>query len=198
MKEVKFKATGVVPLLMHSNRASNPLDAYAKYMKPLQKKRNKTDQDYMEIARVEWEAGLYLHDGIVAIPAENLDRCLWDAAKKTKSGKLYKSGALISEDWIPLDYRGPKIKIKQNGKIPLSELDDFYNHFSHRQMVKVSGQQVLRTRPIFHDWSFTFNIMIDEQVLDERTMERIAETAGRYIGLGEKRPRLGRFEVELI
>ena len=56
MKEVKFKATGVVPLLMHSNRASNPLDAYAKYMKPLQKKRNKTDQDYMEIARVEWEA----------------------------------------------------------------------------------------------------------------------------------------------
>jgi hypothetical protein len=198
MKELQFKVTGVVPLLMHSNRAANPLDAYANFMKPLQKKRNKTDQDYIEISRVEWEAGLYLHDGIVALPAENLDRCLWDASKKTKSGKLYKSGALISEDWIPMDYRGPKIKIKQNGKIPLSELDGFYNHFSHRQMVKVSGQQVLRTRPIFHDWSFTFNIMIDEQVLDERTMERIAETAGRYIGLGEKRPRLGRFEVELI
>ena len=198
MKELQFKVTGVVPLLMHSNRAANPLDAYANFMKPLQKKRNKTDQDYIEISRVEWEAGLYLHDGIVALPAETLDRCLWDASKKTKSGKLYKSGALISEDWIPMDYRGPKIKIKQNGKIPLSELDGFYNHFSHRQMVIVSGQQVLRTRPIFHDWSFTFNIMIDEQVLDERTMERIAETAGRYIGLGEKRPRLGRFEVELI
>ena len=198
MKELQFKVTGVVPLLMHSNRAANPLDAYANFMKPLQKKRNKTDQDYIEISRVEWEAGLYLHDGIVALPAETLDRCLWEASKKTKSGKLYKSGALISEDWIPMDYRGPKIKIKQNGKIPLSELDGFYNHFSHRQMVIVSGQQVLRTRPIFHDWSFTFNIMIDEQVLDERTMERIAETAGRYIGLGEKRPRLGRFEVELI
>ena len=117
MKELQFKVTGVVPLLMHSNRAANPLDAYANFMKPLQKKRNKTDQDYIEISRVEWEAGLYLHDGIVALPAENLDRCLWDASKKTKSGKLYKSGALISEDWIPMDYRGPKIKIKENGEI---------------------------------------------------------------------------------
>lgn len=198
MKELKFKVTGVVPLLMHSNRAANPLDVYAKFMKPLQKKRNKTDQDYMELARIEWEAGLYLHDGIVALPAENLDRCLWDAAKKTKSGKLYKSGALISEDWLPLDYRGPKIKIKQNGEIPLTDLDGFYDRLSHQQMVKVSSQQILRTRPIFHDWCFKFSIMIDEQVLDERTMVKIVETAGRYIGMCEKRPRLGRFEMEAI
>lgn len=196
MKELSFKATGVVPLLMHCNQSANPFNAYAKYQKPLQAKRKKTDIDYQEIARIEWEAGLYLHNGEVALPADNLERCLWDAAKRTKHGKQYKQGAMISTDWFTLDYKGPKIKVKQNGEVPLAELDKYYDHYKHQSMVKVSNQQILRTRPIFHDWSFEFNIMIDDQVLDDRTIVTIIENAGKYIGLCEKRPRLGRFDVE--
>jgi hypothetical protein len=41
-------------------------------------------------------------------------------------------------------------------------------------------------------------ILIDEQVFDERTMTAIIEDAGRFVGLCEKRPRLGRFAVERI
>lgn len=198
MKELCFKLIGTVPLLMHCNRMANPLDIYAKIMKPLTGKRKKTDEDYGEIARIEWEAGLYLKDGVVGLPSENIDRCLWDASKKTKSGKQYKAGCIISEDWLPLDYSGPKIKINNNNEIPVSELDKYFDRFKHQGMVKISNQQVLRTRPIFHDWSLTFHIMVDEQVLDERSVDNIVQTAGRYIGLCEKRPRLGRFDVEKI
>jgi hypothetical protein len=195
MKELNFKAVGIVPLLIHCNKASNPLNNYAKHMKALTAKRKKTDEDFEEIARVEWEAGLYLNDGVVALPSDNLDRCLWDAAKKTKNGKQYKQGVMIMEDWLPLDYSGTKIRVKQNGEIPILELDKFYPNYRHQAMVKVGMQQVLRTRPIFHNWSFLFSIAIDEQVLDERTVVMIVETAGKYIGLCEKRPRLGRFDV---
>lgn len=198
MKELGFKLTGITPLLMHDNKTANPLNAYTQYMKPLTAKRKKTDKDYMDIARIEWEAGLYLHDGVVALPAENIEACFLRAAKRTKNGQNYQSGALVSEDWFPLDYRGPKIKIKQNGEIPIADLDKYYEHFRHQSMVKVGGQQVLRTRPIFHEWSLAVSIMIDEQVFDERTMTSIIEDAGRFVGLCEKRPRLGRFTVEKI
>lgn len=198
MKELGFKITGITPLLMHDNKMANPLNAYTQYMKPLTAKRNKTDKDYMEIARVEWEAGLYLHDGVVALPAENLEACFLKAAKRTKNGQKYQSGAMISEDWFPLDYKGSKIKIKQNEEIPVIDLDKYYEHFRHQSMVKVGGQQVLRTRPIFHDWSLVVLILIDESVFDERTMTSIIEDAGQFVGLCEKRPRLGRFIVEKI
>ena len=68
----------------------------------------------------------------------------------------------------------------------------------HQAMVKIGAQQVLRTRPVFHDWSVVMKIIIDEQVFDERTMISIIEDAGRFVGLCEKRPRLGRFTVEKI
>lgn len=196
MKELKFKLTGMTPLLMHHNKAANPLSAYAQFMKPLTAKRKKTDQDFMEIARVEWEAGLYLHEGEVAIPAENLEACFFRAAKRTKNGVNYQSGAMISEDWFRLDYKGPRIKTKQNRNIPNEELDKYYDSFKHQAMVKIGTQQVLRTRPIFHDWALTISITIDEQVFDERTITSIIEDAGRFVGLCEKRPRLGRFNVE--
>jgi len=198
MKELGFKLVGMTPLLMHDNKMANPLNAYTQYMKPLTAKRNKTDQDHMEIARIEWEAGLYLHDGEVAMPAENLEACFLRAAKRTKNGQKYQSGAMISEDWFPLDYKGKKIKVKQNGNIPNVELDPFYESFKHQGMVKIGTQQVLRTRPVFHDWSLVIMIIIDEQVFDERTMTSIIEDAGRFVGLCEKRPRLGRFTVEKI
>lgn len=198
MKELGYRLIGQTPLLMHNNNMANPLNAYTQHMKPLTAKRNKTDQDHMEIARVEWEAGLYLHDGVVALPAENIEACFLRAAKRTKNGQKYQSGAMVAEDWYELDYKGPKIKVNNTNTIPNAELDKFYDTYKHQCMVKVSNNQVLRTRPIFHEWSLLVTILIDEQVFDERTMTAIIEDAGRFVGLCEKRPRLGRFAVERI
>lgn len=199
MKEVRFKILGRAPLLIHSNKAANPLNYYAKALKHLTSKRKKTDQDYEEIARLEWEAGLYLHKGIVQLPAQNFERCFWDGAKKSKNGKLYQSGAMVTDDYVPLKYDGPSIKTKTNGDdIPNPELDPFYEHHRHQAMVKVGAQQVLRTRPIFHNWSCEVGILFDNTVIDERAIVQVVNDAGRLVGMCEMRPRMGRFEAKYI
>ena len=63
------------------------------------------------------------------------------------------------------------------------------------RMVKVQKQRVMRTRPIFRDRSATFSILLDETQLDPRQVVDILHLAGRYVGLGDWRPRFGRFEV---
>lgn len=62
---IKFRITlhGINPLLMHNSRLSNPLDPNAKAMKKVSGKRQKTDEDHAELARLEHAGSLY-HDPI--------------------------------------------------------------------------------------------------------------------------------------
>lgn len=199
MEELKIKLVGTVPLLMHNNQGANPLSPYAQAQKALTSKKKKTDQDYMEIARLEWEGGLYMKNGVVVIPAKCLERCFMEGAKKSKNGKLYQSGAMVDDDFCELSYSGQKIKIQVNGTNPLPnpELDKFYKDHCHQDMVRVNMNQVLRTRPIFEDWSLVVTVLYDSAQIDDRTMLKIMEDAGHVIGLCEQRPRLGRFAVEV-
>ena len=198
MNSAEYKLKGLSPLIMHNNQAANPFNDYCKAMKPITKKRNKTDDDFMEIARLEWEAGLYLHDGVVAMPAANLERCFWDGAKKRKMGKQFKSGAMVQDDFHTLAYQGKRISVKQNGDIPNPNLDEFFQTHKHQTIVRVSNQQVLRTRPIFYEWSMVLTVVFDPQVLDLRSVTETLQDAGRLVGLGDWRPRFGRFEVESL
>jgi len=147
---------------------------------------------------VEWEAGLYLHDGVVVMPARCLEATFWAAAKKTKDGKKWQSGAMVDNDFCEIKYTGPQVKCKENGHIPNTGLDKYYERLSFQEIVKVSNAQIVRTRPIFEGWEFECTVNFDENVLDRRTVHDIADTAGRYIGLCERRPRMGRFEVEVL
>ncbi len=56
MKEIIVAINGPI-LMMHNGRTKDPLDPYAKALKKLTGKRKKTDADYLEISRLEWEAG---------------------------------------------------------------------------------------------------------------------------------------------
>jgi hypothetical protein len=147
MQTLKLRLKGIAPLLIHNNQAANPLNIYAKSLKVLTSKRNKTDADHRDIARLEWEAGLYLEDGIVVMPAKNIEACFLGGAKKSKNGTKYKSGVMIEDDYYPLSYDGSKIKIdvKANGHRPIEALDKYFEKFNYQEMVKVGTQQVLRT-----------------------------------------------------
>lgn len=198
MEILKINVVGISPLLMHNNQAANPLSDYAKALKRLSSKRNKTDEDYRELARLEWESGLYLHQGKVVIPARCIEAALWNGAKKTKNGVKFKSGVLVEEDNMPLSYEGVPIATNGAGIIPNPELDKFYPKYNYQALVKVGNQTVLRTRPIFHNWSFKTTLIYDPTVIDERTLLSIGEDAGRLVGLLDNRPRMGRFMVEKI
>jgi len=198
MEELKVKLIGTAPLLTHNNRGANPLGAYAQAMKPLTSKRNKTDVDYGEIARLEWEAGLYLDNGVVVLPARCLEKTFLLGARKAKNGKKYESGAMVKEDFCELSYKGTRIKVTETGEIPNPDLDKYYDKFCHQAMVRVGTNQVLRTRPIFYDWSLDVTVSYNESQIDERSLFKCLKDSGRLVGLCEQRPRLGSFEVKKI
>ena len=198
MDILKINVVGISALLMHNNQTANPLNNYTKALKRLSSKRNKTDDDHRELARLEWEAGLYMEGGKVVIPARCIEAALLNGAKKTKNGVKFKSGVLVEEDFMPLSYDGPAITANGKGEIPNPSLDKFYDKFNYQALVKVGQQTILRTRPLFQNWSFKVSLLYDPTVIDERTLVSIGEDTGRLVGLLDNRPRFGRFMVEKV
>ena len=190
MNSVKIKIRGTSPLLMHSDRLSNPLDPLTKEIKTYTGKRKKTDDDFTEIARLEWVGGLY-HDEKTGpyLPARNVKAMLIQAAKKSKDGPKVKTGCTILEDKLPISYEGPR-EVKtlwSSGK------------FTDMRSVGVQGARCMRCRPIFQEWETTFTVIYDPAVVDKADLLRFAEVGGQVVQLGDYRPAnggdFGRFEV---
>jgi len=188
MKKFNIHIEGTAPLLMHSSRLSNPLDPATKAFKKVSGKRTKTDEDHLEMARLEHAGSLYIGDQTGPfVPGDNVFRCLWDAAKKSKSGVKVKEGVVITSDASPLIYAGPR------------DIAGLWadSNFVHQASVKVGMARVTRTRPVFAQWSTDVQGLVDPNILDIEDLGSIAETAGMIIGLGDWRPRYGRFVATL-
>lgn len=186
--DFKITMTGFRPLLMHSARLANPLDSTVKAMKAISGKRTKTDDDHIELARLEFAGSLYIHADLGPfVPGENIERCLVDAGKITKKGKALTQALFIKTDINPVIYRGPRT------------VDGLWadENFRHVASVKVQQNRVMRTRPMFQDWTVEAEGVLDTTIVDLAELEAIAETAGHRIGLGDYRPRYGRFSVSV-
>lgn len=186
--DFRITLTGTEGLLMHNSRLSNPLDPMTRELKKLTGKRTKTDEDHEAVARAEFLGGLY-HDDVIGpyLPADNLWRCLYDAAKKIKRGPGIKEGLLISTLVNPLQYPGPR------EAAGLWE-DENFRHFAS---VKVGTQRVIRCRPFFRTWSTEADGSLDTALLNLEELRQIAGIAGHQIGLGDWRPKYGRFTMEV-
>lgn len=199
MKEIKLNLKGLVPLMMHNNQAVDPLNKYYKCMKPLSAKRNKTEADLMELGRIEWEAGLYVSpQGKICIPGRNIEKSFILGARKSKNGKKFEEGVYLSDDYCDLKFKDNGVVVK-NLDIPSSDLDKLYmaEHID-RRAVTVSRSTIIRTRPIFESWELSCTVLYDENVLNGQTLLECVDVAGKYVGLCEMRPRLGRFEIERV
>lgn len=186
MSHFRITCTGTVALLMHNARLSNPLDEIAKAMKRVTSKRVKTEEDHEELARLEHMGGLYFDPEIGPyIPGQNFERCLVDAARITKSGKKIERGVFVETNVNPLSYQGPR------------QLDALWadENFRFSASVKVGTNRVTRTRPQFRAWAVEADGVYDPAVINLDELREIAETAGRMIGLGDWRPRFGRFSA---
>lgn len=180
--------TGTAPLLMRSSRLANPLDPATKALKKITGKRTKTDDDHLEIARLEHLGSLYFDADIGPyMPGDNIWRALYDAAKKHKMGPRIKEGVIITSDVNPLAYSGPR------------DVDKLWadETFRHMSSVKISTSRTMRCRPIFHEWRVDAEGIMDPNVLDPADLAAIAETAGTLIGIGDWRPRYGRFTAKV-
>jgi hypothetical protein len=190
MQNFTLTITGTAPLLMHNARLADPLDTISKEIKKVTGKRKKTDDDYAEIARLEHAGGLYMDSDIGPfIPGQNIERALVDAAKLTKLGTTLKRGMFITTDINPLGYAGPR------------GADDLWKdgRFTHTASIRVgaTGGRTMRTRPVFPEWKLQCEGVLDTSLVDLVQLQDIATTAGAMIGLGDWRPRFGRFTAEV-
>lgn len=180
------------PLLMHNERLADAIDPYTRWLAELTGKRKKTERDHEEIGRREFfGAGYWLVDtgptGTHAdpyIPTWNIIRCLQAAATRYKLGKHVVRGIVPVTEETPLVYDGPR------------EVDALWKAgtFHSRKGVGVGQKKVMRTRPCFVDWKVVADLELDLTILDPDTVQLIAASAGMYEGLGDARPRFGRFK----
>jgi len=169
---------------MHNVRLADPLDPIARQLKRVSSHRNKTDEQHEEMARLEHMGGLYM-DPVIGpfIPGQNIERCLVEAARITRAGKKIERGVFIETDVNPLSYDGPR------------DVDGLWKdaRFRHRAAVGVTTNRVMRTRPLFMSWRVEAEGSFDPDVISIEEFSDIAATAGLMIGLGDYRPRFGRF-----
>ena len=182
-----LKIEGLAPLLMHNARLANPLDTIVQAKKPIAAKRTKTDDDHALLSKYEFLGGLYIDaDAGPYLPAENIERCIRDAAAMTREGKKVQRGLFIETSVNPLIYDGPR------------DPEALWDHggFTHSTTIVNSGPsagRVLRTRPVFHEWAVECVGTADENMVDMRSLRDYLDKAGAYVGLCDWRPRYGRF-----
>lgn len=189
MNKYRMELVGTRPLLMHNIQAlGDPLHPVAKAIKRISAKRKKTDEDHEEMRRLEFHGGLYIDDEIGPyLPAANFMRCLVDAARITREGKDVERGVIVLTDQAPLEYDGPRT---DKG---LWE-DERFRDIS---MVRIGRARVARCRPVFNDWGATFELQVDSTVVSEEDFGEIVHSAGSMVGLGDFRPRFGRFVAQV-
>ena len=187
MKTAHYTVAGTTPMMMHNERLANPFDPITKQIKALTGKRKKTEDDLLEISRLEWLGGLYHspHGGI-HLPGYNILSAIIGGGKLQKLGTHIKRSALVQEDEVAVEYDGPQ------------DPDDLFRAggFVDIRSVKVGTSKVARCRPIFKKWRCSFTVLYDESGIQRSDLDRCLSDAGAMIGIGDYRPRFGRFTVE--
>lgn len=181
-----YKIKGITPIIMHNGQLSDPLNEHTQALAKLTSKRKKTLDDHKAVSKCEWYGGLYVDPdtGVPCLPGEVIEAALCEGARKYKLGKAAKGGLIVAGNFA-IEYNGPK------------NVDKLYadGGYVKRASVKVGMARVIRTRPIFPEWSCTFDVQWDASLVnDEETLTEIVEAAGMS-GIGDWRPKFGRFEI---
>lgn len=174
MQTLSVKIIGIVPLLQNRYEMT-PAEDDNKALRKVGVPNRKDD----------WKKALYINDEIgIYQPAAHIEGAMIKAAvnfqivgkgKKTYRD-LFKSSVFVSPEFIP------------HGK---PEPD-----FIDRRLVRVNNSAVDRQRPGFKNWALEFEIQVMEDQINKEVVRQVLEHAGRQVGIGDFRPRYGRFAIE--
>ena len=186
LQNLDVSIRGVSPLIMHNGQTADPGNKFSKQLKEVSGKRKKTDEDYAEMSRIEWHAGLYVNqDQRLIIPATSLEACIYEGAKKSKLGKAFKSAVFVEDDALLTIGR------------QYEKAQELWSFEEYRDVrgVRVGQARIMRTRPIFYKWEASLSVSFDDEQVNLSDVRRAIDDAGSKCGVGDFRPRYGRFEV---
>src|SRR5260221_5212092 len=201
LKRYNVHLKSLSPVIMHSDKLCNPLNPITKKIKEISSiGKNKKDEHYIAMARLEWEGGMYYNEELgVYMPSKTLMGCFQAAARKFKLGKATKAVTIDCAIGTPLiGYKGMTIEKLWNATNKAGEQTHVFC-----ETVVVSRARIMRTRSIFPKWEVNFDLYLNVELLSIEQLTKIIETAGFEYGLCELRPELatgtyGRFTLESI
>lgn len=185
METLSVQIEGVAPLLMHSGRTKDPTDPMTKEIKKITSKRNKTDDDFQALKELELIAGLYAdEEGKIYVPDLNIERSIYEGAKQDKNGKKFLSAFMVRDHGF-----------LKNGSQYMVDKVAADPKYYFTTSVNVQRNSVMRTRPRFNMWNLAFECSYNPSILNEGEVTNAIEKAGQLVGLGDWRPKFGRFRV---
>ena len=186
MKMYKIKIKSGSPMLHHGSQAVG--------MEKTSKKRK--GGDALLGNPDEWNKTIYFDEKVgVYLPASVFEACLINAGKQFKIGRIaatgyVKSGVFCMDEHLPFLVDGT----------PVMTLDDKRINIDKRTVKNPSTKgRNMRYRAKFDKWSSEFKLMVtSDDYINSDLLEEIINYAGMYVGVGDYRPRFGRFTLESI
>ena len=128
----------------------------------------------------------------LVIPQPNLLSCFTAAGKFFKAGKSKVTTQKSSLIPACLEIEGVEVKLDH---------EQPWRVDSRPVRIPATGGRILCNRPVFDDWSLTFDMSLDTEVMTVELLREIVDAAGKRIGLGDFRPDckgpFGKFKVTL-
>lgn len=186
MEKMKVTLRGLSPLMMHNGQLADPTNEHAIALSSAVKvaKAKKTSTAWTAVAKTEFMGGLYVgENGEPVLPGEVIEGAIIAGAKARRRGGDVLSSMVVDGAW-PVDYKGPR------------DAEGLWSKKFYKTLgVRVGKQRVMRTRPVFPQWGLTFEVNYNPTLINARDLLEFIEVAGAERGIGEYRPRFGRFEV---
>lgn len=163
---------------------------------PKSAKKEQAKMDDLEREQTFWREKLYVLDGEIFIPGENLHQSMCDGAQywgckiPGEGNKTYtdvvKSATVVES--MMLGIRKDSDKIVPFGKSCNGKPSGG----------KKSGSRVYKIRPLLRPWGGSFQMHVFDARLTPAVLKVILTYAGTFRGLGDWRPSFGRYEVVSI
>lgn len=151
-----------------------------------------------------WLASLYSDGEVVAIPFENLMRCMMEGGASVlvpggKNGKTFKaqsqSGISVAEVAWPIHVAGKTVPVAAFESLK-SEMDfsvhqsaaAAYGFYLFVKRARIGASKHVRVRPRFDRWSAVGTVNVSDKQITAAVLADILGVAGEYKGIGDWRP----------
>ena len=188
------KIKGLDYLLLNNPQTVDRFNKYSKRMAAINaKKTRRTDDDYLELRKIEVESKMYFDDTIgVYVPSTWLTAAIGvNAFRVAKVSKADIRGAVFAI--------AEKCKLAFDKSNIVKSLADVVGNpvFHHSATLKQGQVRIVKYFPIFKHWSFECGIEFDDKIIDADSLSRIIHHAANYGGFGDFRPTFGRATAEV-